>query len=165
MGPETAPSGTTSAPPPEAPASDPPLSRGEARNAAARAELVPLREGERPTAVTVGAIVALILGLSTLVLYAAGTGLRGGGTPARVQVAFQSGIMLVMAYGMWRARYWAVLGMEALLGLVIVVFSLSAMFAENLRAVLVAAAIVLPTGTLFWYLVKGMARIQMPRRP
>jgi len=115
--------------------------------------------------VTVGAIVALILGLTTLVLYAAGTGLRGGGTPARVQVAFQSGIMLVMAYGMWRARYWAVLGMEALLGLVIVVFSLSAMFAENLRAVLVAAAIVLPTGTLFWYLVKGMARIQMPRRP
>lgn len=146
-------------------AGDPPLSRTEARNAAVRAQLVPLREGERPTAVTVGAIVALVLGLTTVVLYAAGTSLRGGGTPAVVQVVFQSGIMLVMAYGMWRARYWAVLGMEALLGLVIVVFSLLAMLAENLQALLVAAALVLPAGTLFWHLVKAMARIQMPRRP
>lgn len=151
--------------PPGPTAGDPPLSRTEARNAAVRAELVPLREGERPTAVTVGAIVALVLGLTTVVLYAAGTSLRGGGTPAVVQVVFQSGIMLVMAYGMWRARYWAVLGMEALLGLVIVVFSLSSMFAENLQALLVAAAIVLPAGALFWHLVKAMARIQMPRRP
>lgn len=149
--------------PPDPTADGPALSRTEARNAAVRAELVPLKEGERPTAVTVGAIVALVLGLITVILYAAGTSLRGGGAPAVVQVVFQSGIMLVMAYGMWRARYWAVLGMEALLGLVIVVFSLSAML--NLRALLVAAAIVVPAGTLFWYLVKAMARIQMPRRP
>ena len=32
--------------------------------------------------------------------------------------------MLTAAWGMWRVRYWAVLGMQALLGLLIVILSL-----------------------------------------
>ncbi len=148
----------------EGPGASQPASRSERRDAEARAALVPLREGERPRAVTVGALVALVLGLTSLIFYAIGTDLNGGGRPPAASIAGQSGMMLLMAYGMWRARYWAVLGMEALLGLVIVVFAISAMFAENALALLVAAAVVLPAGALFWFLVKAMARIQMPRR-
>jgi hypothetical protein len=43
-------------------------------------------------------------------------------------------------------------------------FGLALPFAGNLRAVLVSVAVLLPAGTLFWYLIKAMARIQMPER-
>jgi hypothetical protein len=54
--------------------------------------------------------------------------------------------------------------MEALLGLMIIVFSLLAVMASNIQSALIALAIVVAAGTLFWYLVKAMARIQMPER-
>jgi hypothetical protein len=58
-----------------------------------------------------------------------------------------------------------VLGMEALLGLVIIIFALLLATAENLRAVVVSVAVIGVSGWLFWKLVKSMARIQMPKRP
>jgi hypothetical protein len=73
--------------------------------------------------------------------------------------------MAVCGYGMWRAKYWAVLGMEALLGLVIIIFALLLATAENLQAVLVSVAVIGLSGWLFWKLVRAMARIQMPKRP
>lgn len=134
-------------------------SRSAERDAAA---LEPLAEGERPTAVTVGAIVALTLGLATLGFYLSGQEVSGR-RPHFLAVA-QTTLMLVTAYGMWRAKYWAVLGMQTLLGLFIVIVALSALTAENVLGVLLAAAIVAAAGTLFWFLVKALARIQMPRR-
>jgi len=65
---------------------------------------------------------------------------------------------------MWRARYWAVLGMQALLGLLIVIVAISSLTVSNLLGALVVVAIIVPAGTLFWFLVKAMARIQMPER-
>lgn len=138
-------------------------SRTEAKNAAARAALEPLADGERPRAVTVGAIVALLLGLVNLGFYLAG-GEIGGERPALAGVLSYTGLMFAAAYGQWRARYWAVLGMEALLGIVIVIFALLGVFAENLLAVVVTLAVVVPAGALFWFLIKAMARIQMPVR-
>ena len=41
---------------------------------------MPLEEGERPTAVTVAALVALFLALANLVLWAVGTDVRGSTT-------------------------------------------------------------------------------------
>ena len=71
-----------------------------------------------------------------------------------------------MAWGMWQARYWAVLGMQTLLALTIVVASLGLITATHLwAAVLLVLIILLASGTLFWFLVKAMARIQMPERP
>ena len=72
-------------------------------------------------------------------------------------------IMGVMAWGMWRARYWAVLGFQLLLVFLIfsAVFGLAvqassvAQFAATLGLLAVA-------GTLFYFMVKAMARIQMP---
>jgi hypothetical protein len=69
-----------------------------------------------------------------------------------------------MAWGLWQARYWAVLGMEALLGLTMLLFGLSLPFANNARAVLVSIGVLVPAAILFWFLIRAMARIQMPER-
>ena len=137
-------------------------SRSEQKNAEARAALVPLEPGERPTAVTVGAVVAALLGLSNLGLYIAGVDIRG--EDANAGALLFGALMLTAAWGMWRVRYWAVLGMQALLGLLIIVFSLFAMTAASIWALLLALAIVGAAGTLFWFMIKAMARIQMPSR-
>src|SRR4051812_2999522 len=139
-------------------------SRSEAKNAAVRAQLEPLEQGERPRAVTVGAAVATVLAVGNVVLYIAGV--KVSGQKPKVQgIAGPTLIMAVCAYGMWRAKYWAVLGMEALLGLVIIIFALLLATAENLQAVLISVAVIGASGWLFWKLVKAMARIQMPKRP
>lgn len=137
-------------------------SRSELKDAEARAALEPLEPGERPLAVTVGAVVAGLLGASNLALYIAGVDIRGEDPNAG---ALLFGIlMLAAAWGMWRVRYWAVLGMQALLALLIIAFSLFAMTAASIWALLLALAIIISAGTLFWLMVKAMARIQMPAR-
>ena len=140
-----------------------PPSRTEQKNAEARAALVPLEPGKRPTAVTAGAIVAAALGLVNLGLYVAGFEIDGE-RPQIVGVLAFSALMLTAAWGMWNVRYWAVLGMQALLGLLIVVLSLVLVTAQNVWGVLLLLAIIIPAGTLFWLMVKAMARIQMPTR-
>ena len=66
---------------------------------------------------------------------------------------------------MWKARYWAVLGMEALLALTVILATLALTGAGDVYAVLLIVVIVGSASTLFWFLVKAMARIQMPERP
>jgi hypothetical protein len=154
------PAGVTQARP--APAPKPP-SRSELRNEEARAALEPLVAGERPAAVTVAAIVAAALAIGNLAAYAAGFKIEGT-RPQFASVAAQAMLMLVAAWGMWRARYWAVLGMQAILALLIVIVALSALKVSKPIDVVIVVAILVPAGTLFWKLVKAMARIQMPER-
>src|SRR6185503_19249814 len=125
--------------------------------------LEPLKPGERPTPVTVGAIVAGALGIVNIGLYVAGFEIDGE-RPQAVGVLAFSALMLTAAWGMWKVRYWAVLGMQTLLGLLIVIFSLVLVTARSIWGVLVLLAIIVPAGVLFWKMVKAMARIQMPRR-
>ena len=136
--------------------------RGEERNELIRAELEPLAPGERPGAVTVAAIVALVLAILNTVATFAGDPI--GGQDARgVSLAFTA-ILLVAAAGMWRAKYWAVLGFQALLTLqLIIVFILLLAVTEVWRGLLLAAMLFFG-GWLFWKLVRAMARIQMPVR-
>ena len=138
--------------------------RARKKDDEARAALVPLEPGERPTAVTVGAVVALLFALANLISYVAGVKVQGD-RPAASGIIVYSGLMLLVAYGMWRSKYWAVLGMEALLGIIIIIFSLLALNAGNAVSLLIAIAAVGAAGTLFWFLIKAMARIQMPERP
>jgi len=140
-----------------------PPSRSELKDAEARAALEPLKPGERPTPVTVGAIVAGALGIVNIGLYVAGFEIDGE-RPQAVGVLAFSALMLTAAWGMWKVRYWAVLGMQTLLGLLIVIFSLVLVTARSIWGVLVLLAIIVPAGVLFWKMVKAMARIQMPRR-
>jgi hypothetical protein len=143
----------------ETPAPEPAKSRADI----AREQLVPLDEGERPLAVTIGAAIAGALGVSTVVLFAAGVD-TGSGDARSPATLIYAGLMLVMSVGMWRARYWAVLGFQALLALLIVIWSLLLLKAESVLAVVVAIVVVGLAGTLFWFLVKALARIQMPER-
>ncbi len=137
--------------------------RGRAKDDAARAALKPLAEGERPTAVTVGAVAAGVLFVANLVAMLFGYNSDDGGK----LVSGIAGCVLlaVMGVGMWRGRYWAVLGMQALLAITIILSALALMAAVNVGAALLAVGLILGAGTLFWFLVKAMARIQMPERP
>ena len=139
-------------------------SRSEAKNAAARASLVPLQPGERPRAVTVAAIVAVLFALGNLIAFAAGVEINGEKQPATGIVSY-SVLMGIAAWGMWKAKYWAVLGMQAILGIVIVLFSLFLFEASDVQSALICVAVIGPAGALFFFLVKAMARIQMPERP
>jgi hypothetical protein len=142
--------------------------RSRAKNDAARAALKPLAPGERPTAVTVGAIVAVVLAIANLIAMVAGWNSLGGDTDEGRAATFTilwSGILLLVAWGMWRNRYWAVLGMQTLLGITLVLAALSLISVNDVGAALILLVILAAAGTLFWFMVKAMARIQMPERP
>jgi hypothetical protein len=141
--------------------------RSEERNAAARAKLRPLAEGERPAAVTAGAVVSTVLAVVfsvSTVLAAAGVEAAGQNPNAFAIAVFALAIWL-MAWGMWKARYWAVLGFQMLLVLVLLA---SALGLVQVRTILEAAAtlsLLLGAGLLFYFLIRAMARIQMPEPP
>ena len=137
----------------------------EERNASARDALEPLAEGERPRAVTVAAILAALLAVANLALLVAGTEVQGKRSAPGGAIVFAV-LMLVAAAGLWRARYWAVLGFQALLGIAIIVFALLLTVASNIEAVVLCVAVIGPGSFLFYKLIRAMARIQMPtRRP
>ncbi|MGN6253761.1 MAG: hypothetical protein ACTHO8_02105 [Solirubrobacterales bacterium] len=138
--------------------------RAEERNREAREALEPLAEGERPAVVTIGAVVSALIALSIVASYLAGVKVNGE-TPKFAQVAAPALIMGVMAWGMWRARYWAVLGFQVIL--VFLIFS--AVFGLAVQAATVpqfaaTLGLLAVAGSFFYFMVKAMARIQMPTR-
>ena len=138
--------------------------RAERRNQEAREALEPLAEGERPTVVTIGAVLAGLISLSIVAGYLAGVEVDGE-QPRLPQVIAPAVIMGMMAWGMWHARYWAVLGFQ----LVLVFILFSAFFgllvgASSVTEVLGTLAVLAVAGTFFFFMVKAMARIQMPSR-
>jgi hypothetical protein len=140
-----------------------PPSRSELKNAQVRAELVPLREGERPGAVTAAALVTALLLVMNLAAAVFGYDAPGGGSNGRPLVVYAT-LLGVMTWGLWHARYWAVLGMQALLALTMLVAGLQLPLASDIGSAVLASLILVGAGTLFWFLVKAMARIQMPER-
>ena len=136
------------------------VSRSELKNAEARAKLEPLREGERPTAVTVAAVVATLLTLTNAIAAVVGEGPGKHIAPGIVYTL----LLGSMSWGLWTARYWAVLGLQALLAISMVAAAFALLVAGNLLTALLAVVTIGACGTLFWFLVKAMARIQMPDR-
>jgi hypothetical protein len=138
--------------------------RAEERNQEIRENLPPLAEGERPLVVTIGAVIAALVAISILAGYLAGVEVEGD-KPRLAQVLAPALIMGVMAWGMWRARYWAVLGFQLIL--VFLIFSAVFGLAVQVSTVAQFAAtfgLLLVAGGLFYFMVKAMARIQMPTR-
>jgi len=138
--------------------------RAEQRNQEVRENLEPLGEGERPLVVTIGAVVAALIAISILGAYLAGAEVEGD-KPRLAQVLAPALIMGVMASGLWRARYWAVLGFQLLLVFLIfsAVFGL-AVQAASVAQFAVTLGLLAVAGTFFFFMVKAMARIQMPSR-
>ncbi|HMI81614.1 MAG TPA: hypothetical protein VK480_07485 [Solirubrobacterales bacterium] len=138
--------------------------KAEQRNQEAREALEPLAEGERPTVVTIGAVVSGLIALSIVAGYLAGVEVDGE-APRLPQVLAPALIMGIMAWGMWRARYWAVLGFQ----LILVFLIFSAVFGLAVQASTVAEfaatlGLLAVAGSFFYFMVKAMARIQMPTR-
>ncbi|HSS33958.1 MAG TPA: hypothetical protein VLL27_11820 [Solirubrobacterales bacterium] len=138
--------------------------KAEERNQAAREALEPLAEGQRPAVVTVGAVLTALVAISIIAGYLAGVKVDAE-KPKLVQVLAPALIMGVMSWGMWKARYWAVLGFQ----LILVFLIFGAVYGLMVEATTVAQfggtlALLAVTGTLFFFMVKAMARIQMPER-
>jgi hypothetical protein len=138
--------------------------RGEERDALIRAELEPLAPGERPLAVTIAAIVAAALAIANVVLWAVGWKVNGETPPWYGNVAFLI-VMGAAAVGMWLRRYWAVLGFQALLAISIVYTGLALLLATNVVGAVICIAVLIPACVLFWFLIRAMARLQLPERP
>jgi hypothetical protein len=137
--------------------------RYEERNRAAREALKPLAGGERPTVVTAGAVISGLIAISVVVAYALGATVNGD-RPRILQVLATALLMGVMSIGMWRVRYWAVLGFQAALALLILGAALGLIVATGPLQVAGNLALIALAGTLFYFLIRAMARIQMPTR-
>jgi hypothetical protein len=141
--------------------------RYEERNADARAKLEPLEPGERPKAVTVGAIVAAVLAvIFTVSAVLAIAGVDAGDReikPAPV-VAFAI-VFWAMAIGMWRARYWAVLGFQTLLLLMMLASAFGLVVVDSVLQAVGTTLLLFGSGALFYFMIRAMARIQMPSSP
>ena len=138
--------------------------KAEVRNQEAREALEPLAEGERPTVVTIGAIVSALIAISIVIGYVAGTEVDGE-KPPFVQVLAPALLTGTMAWGMWRARYWAVLGFQLIL--VLLIFSSFyglVVGASTATQFLGTGGLLVLAGVFFYFMVKAMARIQMPTR-
>ena len=149
----------------QGPGLDPRSARRERRDEQARAALTPLGEHERPPALIVAVIVCALLAAVVAVAGLSDHNLtKHGGS--RAGALFLAVVFLLLAQGIYRRRYWAVLGFEALLTFQIIATSLAVVLAETLLA---AGACVLAIGLggwLFWKLVRVMGRIQAgDRRP
>jgi hypothetical protein len=136
----------------------------ESRNRAARERLEPLEENERPTVVTVCAVIAALLAVGSPIAYLAGAEIRGERPPV-IDVIWPMLLMGMAAYGMWRSRYWAVLGFDVILALFILIGALGLIGANSIGAALIYTGLLAGAGTLFFFMVKAMARIQLPERP
>jgi hypothetical protein len=132
--------------------------RGE-REEQARAALQPLGAHERPTSLLVAVAVCAVLAVGVLV-----GGLRihdlakhGGSLPGAI---FLAAVFSVLAVGMYRQRYLAVLGFEALLAFQVIVTSLALVVAATIKAAAFCLVAIVLGGWLFWKLIRVMGRIQ-----
>jgi hypothetical protein len=127
--------------------------------AGASVALEPLAEHERPAALLVAVAVACVLALGVLVSVATVHDLtrHGGSLPGGL---FLAGVLSMLSWGMYRRRYWAVLGFEALLAFQIIVTSLALIVAETWLAAGLCTLSIALSGWLFWKLVRVMGRIQ-----
>jgi hypothetical protein len=145
-----------------------PIERGyakaEERNREAREALEPLQEDERPLVVTIGAVLSGLLAVSILIGYVSGAEVSGE-RPELVQALAPALLIGVMAWGMWRARYWAVLGFQTIL-LFLIAAAAFGLVLRTLSAVQIVAnlGLLAISTTFFLFMVKAMARIQMPHR-
>jgi hypothetical protein len=130
-----------------------------ARDEQVRETLEPLGPNERPPALLIAVGLAGLLAVAVLVggLTINDLSSRGGSLPGAI---FLSAILAALALGMYRRRYLAVLGFEALLALQIILSSLALIVAASLLS---AGEYVIALGLggwLFWKLVRVMGRIQ-----
>lgn len=139
-----------------------PRLRGEARDAAIRADIEPLAPGERPAPLAVAAAFCLLLGLANIVLWAADADVDH--RPSAGLVFGFAALSAGAAWGLWNVRYGVVLGFQAVLAATIIIAGLSVLVAGNVLAVVLCGVVIVLGSWLFWKLVRVLARMQAPGR-
>jgi hypothetical protein len=136
---------------------------GRDRDERIRATLTPLGERERPPALLIAAAVAALLAIGVLAGALSIHDLRrhGGSAPGGI---FLTLVLAALAVGMYRRRYWAVLGFEALLAFQILVTSLALVIATTILTAALCLLSIGLGGWLFWKLVRVMGRMQAGER-
>ncbi|MHB8692468.1 MAG: hypothetical protein ACYDHH_14605 [Solirubrobacteraceae bacterium] len=142
----------------------PGMSRSQRRDAVARGGLEPLSPQERPWPIVAAAVIAATLGIANFILYATGVRPRHI-KPHLAEILVFTALMTMCAVGMWRLRYWAVLGFQTLVLIGLLGFSLALIKASSILVALGCAALIGGFGFLFWKLVRVLGRIQMPTYP
>lgn len=137
--------------------------RTEEKNRAAQEGLEPLAEEERPTVVTIGAVISALVAVSIVIGFVTGVEVNGE-RPNAVQTIAPAILFGVMAWGMWHARYWAVLGFQTVLMLVLLSATLLLVGAARWEQAVINVFLIAGCGALFYLNIKAMARIQMPER-
>ncbi len=135
----------------------------EAKNQAAREALEPLEDAERPRVVTIAAVISAVVCASIVIGFAAGIEIEGR-QPNIAQVLAPLLIFGVMAWGLWNAKYWAVLGFQTVLLFALIGASLSLVLASEWTQAIGNVLVIGGAGALFFFNIKAMARIQMPDR-
>ena len=153
-------------PEPESGAGAPASGSGELggrRERPAPAPLEPLGEGERPPALFVAIGVSVVLAVAVLVggLTVHDLSRHGGSLPGAIFIA---AILVLLALGMYRRRYMAVLGFEALLTFQIIATSLALLLASSIVTAAISLLAIVLGGWLFWKLIRIMGRIQAGER-
>ena len=138
-------------------------SRSEARNAEIRATLAPYAPGERPAIVLACTAISAALALANLIAWLAGDTINGT-RPAATGIFIFTAVLGACAIGLWQMRSGAVLGFMTLMAIIAVLFTLFLIEASNWLGAVVALAIVLVSGYLFFKLVRVLSRLQAPRR-
>lgn len=142
-----------------------PYSRSEARNEVVRATLEPFAPGERPWPVTVCAILAVTVGGYNLVSFLVGANLAiVGSRPGAAGIILFAIVMFGFALGLWRMRYWAVLGFEALLVILLLIAAMLLITVSNLAGLAVCLGGLIFGGLLFYKLVRALGRMQVPAK-
>jgi len=128
------------------------------REQEARAALEPLGEDERPPALLIAVAVCALLALGVIIGATTVHDLsrRGGSLPGGLVLA---AVLALLAQGMYRRRYWAVLGFEALLTFQVIVASLALVVASTVLAAALCLLSIGLGGWLFFKLVRVMGRI------
>ncbi|MFN8202318.1 MAG: hypothetical protein U0S48_07120 [Solirubrobacteraceae bacterium] len=157
------PSATEPAPPTPRERMEAGYARGRRRDDEIRAVLVPLAPGERTTSLNVAVVVAALLAVLVIVGAATNSDLAqsGGSWIGAILIA---GVLLLAAFGMYRTRYWAVLGFEAFLAFQIIMAAIALVVVSNWWGLLVCLVVIGLSGWLAWKLIRVMARIQAYER-
>jgi hypothetical protein len=141
--------------------------RYEERNTEARAKLEPLEDGERPGAVTVGAVVSTVLAVAITIQGVLSIfGVEAGDAATRPAPLLLFAVVLwAMAIGMWQARYWAVLGFQTLLLLMMLASAFGLVVVTSVLQAVGTTLLLAGSAALFYFMIRAMARIQMPSSP
>jgi hypothetical protein len=133
----------------------------EERNALVRAEIEPLAPGERPPALLIAAGVCVLLAAGNLITMAAGVDVSGESNPVGRSIVLAFALCL-LAGGIWSRSSIALLIFEALLIVTMLFAFFGILSAANVTALVASSGILALAGTLFWKLIRVLARVQAP---